>query len=148
MEIHGVLHGGVSGRSPGHSQDLYEAASIDGATGFKKFRYITIPMLTPTTFFVVIMMTIQCFKVFDLVYVMTGGGPGNSTKTLVNYIYEKAFTSWELGPASAGAIVLFAVVLVITLIQFRGERNGPETCKREEERWKETESNKIFYTYC
>ena len=58
------------------SKDLYEAASIDGATGFKKFRYITIPMLKPTTFFVIIMMTIQCFKVFDLIYVMTGGGPG------------------------------------------------------------------------
>ena len=54
--------------------------------------------------------------------IMTGGGPGNATKTLVNYIYEKAFTSWQLGPASAGAIILFAVVLVITLIQFTGEK--------------------------
>ena len=79
-------------------------------------------MLTPTTFFVLIMLTIQCFKVFDLVYCMTGGGPGNATKTIVNYIYEKAFINWELGPASAGAIVLFAVVLVITLIQFSGEK--------------------------
>lgn len=106
----------------GISSSLYEAASIDGANGWKKLRYITIPMLTPTTFFVLIMLTIQCFKVFDLVYVMTGGGPGNATKTLVNFIYEKAFTSWQLGPASAGAIVLFAVVLVITLIQFSGEK--------------------------
>ena len=106
----------------GISGELYEAASLDGANSWQKLRYITVPMLTPTTFFVLIMLTIQCFKVFDLVYVMTGGGPGNSTKTLVNYIYEKAFTSWELGPASAGAIVLFAVVLVITLIQFRGEK--------------------------
>lgn len=106
----------------GISSSLYEAAGIDGASGWQKLWYITIPMLTPTTFFVLIMFTIQCFKVFDLVYVMTGGGPGNSTKTLVNYIYEKAFTSWQLGPASAGAIILFAVVLVITLIQFRGEK--------------------------
>lgn len=106
----------------GISSSLYEAAGIDGANGWKKLRYITIPMLTPTTFFVLIMLTIQCFKVFDLVYVMTGGGPGNATKTLVNFIYEKAFTSWQLGPASAGAIVLFAVVLVITLIQFSGEK--------------------------
>lgn len=106
----------------GISNALYEAASIDGANGWQKLRYITIPMLTPTTFFVLIMLTIQCFKVFDLVYVMTGGGPGNATKTLVNYIYEKAFTTWEFGPASAGAIVLFAVVLVITLIQFNGEK--------------------------
>lgn len=106
----------------GISASLYEAAGIDGANGFQKLRYITIPMLTPTTFFVLIMLTIQCFKVFDLVYVMTGGGPGNATKTLVNYIYEKAFTSWQFGPASAGAIVLFAVVLVITLLQFAGEK--------------------------
>ena len=106
----------------GISGSLYEAAGIDGANGIQKLRYITIPMLTPTTFFVLIMLTIQCFKVFDLVYVMTGGGPGNATKTLVNYIYEKAFTSWEFGPASAGAIILFAVVLVITLIQFAGEK--------------------------
>ena len=106
----------------GISGSLYEAAGIDGANGFQKLRYITIPMLTPTTFFVLIMLTIQCFKVFDLVYVMTGGGPGNATKTLVNYIYEKAFTSWEFGPASAGALVLFSVVLVVTLIQFAGEK--------------------------
>ncbi len=106
----------------GISGSLYEAAGIDGANGFQKLRYITIPMLTPTTFFVLIMLTIQCFKVFDLVYVMTGGGPGNATKTLVNYIYEKAFTSWEFGPASAGALVLFSVVLIVTLIQFAGEK--------------------------
>lgn len=106
----------------GISSSLYEAASIDGANGFQKLLYITIPMLTPTTFFVLIMLTIQCFKVFDLVYVMTGGGPGNATKTLVNYIYEKAFTTWQLGPASAGAIILFSVVLVITLVQFTGEK--------------------------
>lgn len=106
----------------GISNSLYEAAGIDGANGFQKLWYITIPMLTPTTFFVLIMLTIQCFKVFDLVYVMTGGGPGNATKTLVNYIYEKAFTTWDFGPASAAAIVLFAMVLCITLIQFRGEK--------------------------
>ncbi|MBS5063172.1 MAG: sugar ABC transporter permease [Hungatella hathewayi] len=106
----------------GISSSLYEAASIDGANGWQKLRYITIPMLTPTTFFVLIMLTIQCFKVFDMVYVMTGGGPGNATQTLVNYIYDKAFVNWQFGPASAGAIVLFAVVLVITLIQFQGEK--------------------------
>ncbi|MDO5349667.1 MAG: sugar ABC transporter permease [Lachnospiraceae bacterium] len=106
----------------GISTSLYEAAAIDGANSWQKLWYITVPMLTPTTFFVLIMLTIQCFKVFDLVYVMTGGGPGNATKTLVNFIYEKAFTSWEFGPASAAAIVLFAIVLVITLIQFSGEK--------------------------
>lgn len=106
----------------GISQDLYEAASIDGATGFKKFRYITIPMLKPTTFFVIIMMTIQCFKVFDLIYVMTGGGPGRSTNVLVNHIYNAAFVDFKFGYASASALVLFAIVLVVTVIQFRGEK--------------------------
>lgn len=106
----------------GISADLYEAASIDGATGWKKLWYITIPMLTPTTFFVVIMLTIQCFKVFDLIYVMTGGGPGRSTNVLVNHIYNAAFVDFKFGYASASALVLFAIVLVVTLIQLRGEK--------------------------
>lgn len=106
----------------GISNDLYEAASIDGATGLKKLRYITIPMLKPTTFFVVIMLTIQCFKVFDLIYVMTQGGPGRSTNVLVNHIYNAAFVDFKFGYASASAVVLFAIVLVITLIQFKGEK--------------------------
>ena len=106
----------------GISKDLYEAASIDGATGFNKIRYITIPMLTPTTFFVVIMLTIQCFKVFDLIYVMTGGGPGRATNVIVNHIYNAAFVDFKFGYASAGAVVLFLIVLVITMIQFKGEK--------------------------
>lgn len=106
----------------GISKDLYEAAGIDGATGWKKIRYITIPMLTPTTFFVVIMLTIQCFKVFDLIYVMTGGGPGRSTNVLVNHIYNAAFVDYKFGYASASALVLFAIVLIITLVQMRGEK--------------------------
>ena len=106
----------------GISRDLYESAGLDGANGWKKLKYITIPMLTPTTFFVLIMLTIQCFKVFDLIFIMTGGGPGRSTNVLVNFIYNAAFTSYKYGYASAGAIVLFAIVLIITLIQFRGEK--------------------------
>ncbi len=106
----------------GISGDLYEAAGIDGATGWKKLWYITIPMLTPTTFFVIIMMTIQCFKVFDLIYVMTGGGPGRATNVLVNHIYNAAFIDFKFGYASASALVLFAIVLIVTLIQMRGER--------------------------
>lgn len=104
----------------GISADLYEAASIDGATGIKKFKYITVPMLKPTTFFVIIMLTIQCFKVFDLVYVMPG--PGQSTKVLVNHIYNAAFVDFKFGYASASALVLFAIVLVVTVIQFRAEK--------------------------
>lgn len=106
----------------GISPALYEAASIDGANGWRKLRYITIPLLTPTTFFVMMMLTIQCFKVFDLIYVMTGGGPGRSTNVLVNFIYNSAFVKFEFGYASAAAIVLFVIVLVVTLIQFRGEK--------------------------
>lgn len=106
----------------GISDDLYEAAGIDGATGLKKLWYITIPMLTPTTFFVIIMQTIQCFKVFDLIYVMTGGGPGRATNVLVNHIYNTAFIDFKFGYASASAMVLFAIVLLVTLIQLHGER--------------------------
>lgn len=106
----------------GISKELYEAASLDGANGIKRLRYITIPLLTPTTFFVVIMLTVQCFKVFDLIFVMTQGGPGRSTNVLVNHIYSTAFTNFQFGYASASAIVLFVIVLIITLIQFRGEK--------------------------
>ena len=66
--------------------------------------------------------TIQCFKVFDLIYVMTGGGPGRSTNVLVNHIYNAAFVDFKFGYASAGALVLFAIVLVVTLVQFQGEK--------------------------
>lgn len=106
----------------GIPNELYEAASIDGATGWKKLRYITIPMLKPTTFFVTVMLTIQCFKVFDLIYVMTQGGPGRSTNVLVNHIYNTAFVDFNFGYASASAMVLFVIVLVVTLIQFKGEK--------------------------
>lgn len=101
---------------------LYEAASIDGANGWKKFFNITIPMLRSTTFFVVIMLTIQCFKVFDLIYIMTGGGPGRATNVLVNHIYNAAFVNFKFGYASASAVILFAIVLVVTLVQFLGEK--------------------------
>ncbi|SCP97631.1 carbohydrate ABC transporter permease [Anaerobium acetethylicum] len=106
----------------GISGSLYEAAGIDGANGWQKLRYITVPMLTPTTFFVMVMLTIQCFKVFDLIYVMTGGGPGRATNVLVNFIYNAAFVQFKFGYASAAAIVLFLIVLVVTLVQFRGEK--------------------------
>lgn len=102
--------------------ELYEAGELDGATGWKKLKLITIPMLKPTTFFVTVMLTIQCFKVFDLIYVMTEGGPGRSTNVLVNHIYNNAFINFDFGYASASAMILFLIVLVITLIQFKGEK--------------------------
>ena len=101
---------------------LYEAADIDGATGWKKFRYITFPMLSSSTFFVILMLTINSFKIFDLIYVMTEGGPGTSTTMLVNYIYNQAFISWDYGKASAAAMILFIIVCLLTVVQFRAEK--------------------------
>nr|WP_273322264.1 sugar ABC transporter permease [Vallitalea guaymasensis] len=106
----------------GIPNSLYEAAKIDGASSWQRFRYITLPMLTPATFFVIMMLTINCFKVFDLVYIMTEGGPGRSTTLLVNYIYDKAFLAWDYGSASAISIVLFIMVATITIVQFRAEK--------------------------
>ncbi len=103
----------------GISTELYEAADIDGATGWQKFWRITLPQLAPTTFFVSVMLTIQSFKVFDQVYMITQGGPGTSTLVLVYHIYNEAFISWDLGYSSMVALVLFLLVLLITIVQFR-----------------------------
>ncbi|MCR4656084.1 MAG: sugar ABC transporter permease [Lachnospiraceae bacterium] len=110
----------------GISEDLYEAAALDGANSRQQFWYVTLPQLKPTTFFVVIMLTISCFKIYDIVYMLAGGSNGVVNKSaivIVYYIYEEAFRNWKLGRASASALVLFLIVLVITLIQFRGEKN-------------------------
>ncbi len=103
-------------------RQLYEAATIDGANAWQQFRRVTVPMLTPATFFVFIMLTINSFKVFDLVYVLTEGGPGIATTVLVKYIYDQSFVAWNYGKASAASMVLFAIVGVVTVIQFRIER--------------------------
>ncbi|MBN1778372.1 MAG: sugar ABC transporter permease [Clostridiales bacterium] len=103
-------------------KELYEAAIVDGANAWQKFRKITLPMLTPTTFFVSIMLTITCFKVFDIVVLMTEGGPGRATQMLVTYIYELCFTQIKYGVASAVAMVLLAVVVLITIFQFKAEK--------------------------
>ncbi len=106
----------------GIPRELREAATIDGANAFQRFKSITWPMVTPTTFFVTIMLTIYTFKVFDIMYITTQGGPGRSTNVLVYHIYNKAFISLQFGYASTLSIVLFAIVLVITLLQFRVEK--------------------------
>jgi len=106
----------------GIPRELYEAARIDGAGAWHSFRRITLPLLTPATFFVTMMLTISSFKVFDLIYVMTGGGPGRSSNVLVFTIYDSAFISFDYGYSSAIALVLFFLVLGITLIQFRMEK--------------------------
>lgn len=100
----------------------YEAAIVDGATRFHCLRYITLPLLKPTTLFVLIIVTIRTLRIFDQVYVMTGGGPLGSTKVAVLYIYEVGFTFQRAGYASAMAMTLFGIILIITLVQFRVAR--------------------------
>jgi len=104
--------------------ELYEAATVDGATPWQRFWKVTCPMLTPTTFFVSIMMVISCFKIFDVVNIMTDGGPGRATKMLVTYIYQLSFYDIpaRFGTASAVAMVLLALVLGITIVQFQAEK--------------------------
>lgn len=111
--------GGLQG-IPTH---LYEAAEVDGANGWDKFWKITLPLLSPTTFLVIILRIIGAFQIFEEVYVMTGGGPWGSTESLVYFIYTKAFRSFKMGYASAAAIVLFAVIFVFTLVQFKLQKN-------------------------
>ena len=100
---------------------LYEAAEIDGAGIFQKFRYVTFPMLTPVIFFNLIVSIVWSFQIFTQVYVMTQGqgGPADSTLVLVLYIYQKAFKFHQMGYGSALAWVLFIVILIFTLIQFK-----------------------------
>jgi multiple sugar transport system permease protein len=102
----------------GISKSYYEASEIDGASGFKQFWHVTLPLLSPTTLFVTILALINSIQVFDQPYVMTGGGPGKSSYTLVYLIYNQAFVEFNMGRASAVAMILFAVILLITLIQF------------------------------
>ncbi len=96
---------------------LHEAAAIDGANGFQRFRHITLPLLAPTTFFVLVISMIGSFQVFDLAFVLTKGGPGDATNTMVMYIYNQAFQFFHMGYAAAIAWVLFGIIFVITLLQ-------------------------------
>ncbi|GHV91839.1 ABC transporter permease [Spirochaetia bacterium] len=101
---------------------LYEAAKIDGTNAMQRFRYVTLPMLSPTMFFVLIVSVINSFKVFDSINIMTEGGPGRSTNVLVFYIYRSGFVNYNFGYASAIALVLFIMIMTMTLIQFRGQK--------------------------
>jgi len=104
------------------SPSYYEAASIDGATRLQQFRCVTWPLLRPTTFLLLILNVIHSFQVFDLIFVMTGGGPGFSTTMIVQYIYQSAFATSEMGYASAMGMVLFLLLLLFTLLQWRVNR--------------------------
>ena len=105
---------------------LYEAALIDGANRWQRFRYITLPMLSPTTFLVAVLSVINALQIFDQVYIMTArtsrGGVNGSATTLTYYLYDSAFGRFEYGYASALALVLFLIILAITLIQLRLQR--------------------------
>lgn len=102
---------------------LYESADIDGASYFYKLRRITIPMLSPTLFFVTTVSIINAFQTFGQIDMLTKGGPSNETNLLVYSIYREAFVNYQYGPASAQAVILFIIILVMTVIQFKlGER--------------------------
>ncbi|MBE7712509.1 MAG: sugar ABC transporter permease [Cyanobacteria bacterium SIG26] len=103
----------------GVSQSLFEAAKIDGANDFQIFKNVTVPILSPTIFFVIIITAISSFQVFDLIYLMTQGGPLDSTNVLVFSIYKNAFEYFNVGYASAIAYVLFLIILILTLVQWR-----------------------------
>lgn len=106
------------------SDEYYDAASVDGATGWSRFRFITFPLLMPTTFFVLITSVIGSFQVFTPVYVLTGGGPAGSTDVAVHRIYFEAWQNLRFGYASAETVVLFVCLFALTILQFRyfGER--------------------------
>jgi multiple sugar transport system permease protein len=102
----------------GIPRTLHEAAEIDGANARQTFFRITLPLLTPTLFFVIVTTIIGSIQIFDEPFLITNGGPGNSSRTVSLYIYEQAFQSYKMGYASTIAVSLFLIVLVITLIQF------------------------------
>ena len=110
-----ILLAGLQG-IPG---SLYEAARLDGANAWRQFTHVTIPMLTPQIFFVLITQFVTSFQVFAIIYVMTRGGPGNATNVYIYYLYQNAFTYGRLGYASAMAWILFVLIAVLTAIQWR-----------------------------
>jgi multiple sugar transport system permease protein len=103
-------------------QTLYEAARIDGAGRVASFRYISLPLLTPTLFFIMVKGFIGVLQLFDQPYMLTGGGPGDASRTIVMYIYETGFRHLRLGFASAIALGLFLVIVIITVVQFAVSR--------------------------
>lgn len=113
-----ILLAGLQAINP----DLYEAAEIDGAGWWRRLIGITLPMLSPSTFFVIVLSLINGFQVFDQVFVMTGGGPNNSSQVVVQQVYDLTFRYGQAGMASALSWLLFFVILVVTLIQFYGQR--------------------------
>ena len=104
--------------------NLYEAAKIDGASGGKTFWYVTLPLLKPTTYFVTLVTAISSFQVFDLIYVMTEGGPKDSTNVIVYSIYKYAFEYFDIGKSCALAYILFVIIFILTLVQREVKKEG------------------------
>lgn len=113
-----IYMGGLQGIDKG----LYEASEIDGANFWQKLRYITIPMLSPTTFFLIITGVIGSFQVFGNINIMTQGGPGTSTHVIAYYTYSLAFRYYKMGYSSAVSWLLMALIMVVTLIQWKGQK--------------------------
>ena len=111
-----VLYSASIGSIP---RELYEAAEVEGANAVQKWWRITVPLLKPTTLYLMVIYTIAGFQVFERVYIMTGGGPINRTTTIVQLIYMRAFSYFYFGRASAQALVLFAIIATISFVQFR-----------------------------
>ena len=108
----------------GIPRSYYEASRLDGANTWQVFRFITLPLLGPSTFFLSVTALIDAFQVFDLVYVMTSGGPLGSTDVIGFYLYRYGFRYYELGFASAIAYVMFLLIFIVTIVQFRLSRGG------------------------
>jgi ABC-type sugar transport system permease subunit len=102
--------------------EYYEASTMDGAGRWQQFRYVTWPLLRPTTFFVVVLTVIESFQIFDVVYVMTGGGPGNSTQVLTTYAYETGFGARRQGYSAAIGLVVYVAVLLFTVLWWQVQK--------------------------
>jgi multiple sugar transport system permease protein len=107
-------------------EEMYDAAKVDGANAWQRLRYITVPLLRPTTFFLFITGIIEAFQIFTQVYIMTNGGPLNRTQTIAYYLYINAFRELDMGYASAMAFALFALIFGFTLIQWKFTRGDVE----------------------
>ncbi|MDP9841589.1 carbohydrate ABC transporter permease [Streptosporangium lutulentum] len=110
-------------------EHLYEAAAIDGASAWDKLRSITLPMLRRTTGLVVVLQLLASLKVFDQIYLMTGGGPENSTRPIIEYAYDIGFTGYRVGYASAVSYILFILIVAVSLVQLRLFRKREESLR-------------------
>lgn len=106
----------------GISGDLYEAAKVDGATGWDRLTKITIPLLTPYIFFLVIIGVMNSFKVYDIVKILTEGGPGKASNVLVYAVYHYGFKLYDMGYASAISVLVFVIIMIVTAVQFTGQK--------------------------